>query len=102
MMRVRFLPRARAQLGEIHEYVALENLFSANAIVMRVETIADLLSKNPRLGRVISPSGVRAFPVRPYPYVIYYRIRSDVEILRVRHAARRRLQFHDPSSDYRL
>jgi plasmid stabilization system protein ParE len=101
-MRVRFLRRARRQLGEIYDYIALNDASAARAVITRVESVASLLSENPHLGRAVSPSGIRMFPVPPYPYVIYYRVRQDVEILRVRHAARRRLQFHENQREYKF
>lgn len=44
---------------------------------------------------------VRAFPVVPYPYVIYFRsIRDGVRIVRVLHSARRRPELREDGPAY--
>ena len=50
----------------------------------------DLLIVHPMIGPESDEPGVRIRLVTPYPYRVYYRIKPDaVEILHVRHTARR-------------
>ena len=91
-MKVRYSPRALAQLEEIHAYITEDNPRAAAAVVRRVETIALLIGQHPALGRPSDLADVRAMSVRPYPYVIFYKVfedRDQVRILRVRHTRRR-------------
>ena len=97
MMPVTFTPGARKQLAAIHDYIARENEAAARAVVVRVEAVAGILGANPHVGYKLPRGRLRRFPVHLYPYLIYYEVtRSDVRILRIRHAARYRAAFHEP------
>lgn len=67
-MRVIFMPGVRAQLREIHDYIAKDNEVAARAVIARVEVVADFLGENPDAGWRLPRGRVRRFPVRPYPY----------------------------------
>lgn len=91
-MRVRYSPRALAQLEEIHSYIRQHNPRAAVRVVERIEELCEKLGEFPGIGHLTDQAGVRALPVVRYPYVIYYMILKDadeVRILRVRHGARR-------------
>jgi plasmid stabilization system protein ParE len=63
-------------------------------VVARIENFVSLLSKYPTIGRTTDKEGVRLMGLRPYPYVVFYKIiagKNEVRILRVRHTARRPL-----------
>ncbi len=95
-MRVIFTPGARTQLKAIYDHIAQENEIAAHAVIARVEYLADLLGTNPRMGFKLPRSRLRRFPVRPYPYLLYFEVREGaVRIVRVRHASRCRPAFHD-------
>ena len=95
-MRVIFTPGARAQLKTIYDHIAQENEIAAHAVIARVEYLADLLGTNPRMGFKLPRSRLRRFPVRPYPYLLYFEVREGaVRIVRVRHTSRYRPAFHD-------
>ena len=90
-MRVRYSPRALAQIEEIFAYIAKDNPKAAAAVVHRIETIALLIGQYPAMGRPTGLADVRAMSVRPYPYVIFYKVleeQSEIRVLRVRHTAR--------------
>jgi toxin ParE1/3/4 len=63
----------------------------AAAIAQRIERIIDRLPHQPRSApRVAGRPDVRAVLVLRYPYKIFYRHRGEtIEILHVRHTARR-------------
>jgi len=95
-MLVFFTPKARAQLRGIHDYIARDNATAARAVVMRVEAIASFLGDNPEAGYRLPRGRLRRFPVRPFPYLIYYEIsRQTVRIIRIRHTAQYRRAFHE-------
>jgi len=91
-MRVRFTLGARWQLDQIFAYIAKDSPVAARRVVDRIEYVGELLGDQPRMGRMIKFRGLLALPVWGTPYIIYYRIvGEEVEIVRVRHSARRRL-----------
>jgi plasmid stabilization system protein ParE len=72
-------------------YIAKDNPTAAAAVVERVQKTARQLGIFPKMGRPKYRAGVRMFPMRHYPYLIFYAIEpNEVVILNVRHAARRR------------
>jgi toxin ParE1/3/4 len=90
-MKIRHTLFARAELNEIADYLMERSpRGAANVRAMMAKTIA-LMQRHPRAGRKQDAPNVRKITVRKYPYLIYYRIGPDsIEILNVRHAARRR------------
>lgn len=91
-MRVRFTLGAQRQLDQIFAYIATDSPAAARRIVDRIEYVGELLGDQPRMGRKIEFLGLFVLPVWETPYLIYYRIVGDeVQIVRVRHSARRRL-----------
>jgi plasmid stabilization system protein ParE len=88
-MRLRYAPRARADIAQIHAYIAEHNPKAATKVVRRIRETAGSLAKQPGLGRSSDIAGVRLFAVTPYPHVIYYAVASrEVVILHIRHGAR--------------
>ncbi len=88
-MRLRYAPRARADIAEIHAYIAQHNPKAATKVVRRIRVAADSLAKQPGMGRRSDIEGVRLFPVTPYSHVIYYATANrEVVILHIRHGAR--------------
>lgn len=91
-MKVRYNRRALGQLEEIFTYISRDDPAAAARVVRRVEALVLLLGRYPAIGRPTDKEGVRAMSVRPYPYVIFYKVleeRDEIRILRVRHTARR-------------
>jgi len=90
-MRVRFTATAFAELKEIHDHIAKDNPVAAKAVVFRVEQLIARIAEFPLIARVIDDSGVRVFPVGPFPYLLFYTLDSeDVIIRNVRHGRRKR------------
>jgi len=64
--------------------------------MLRVEEVSQFLADNPGAGFKLPHRRLRRFPVRPYPYLIYFeRAKHAIRIVRIRHAARYRPAFHE-------
>ncbi len=91
-MSVRWLRVALANLDAEAECIAEDNPGAVARVVEKILRAVDLLKKNPAMGRAGRVAGTRELVVAETPYILPYRVRGDaVEILRVFHAARRRL-----------
>ena len=87
-MRVRWLRRALANLGEEAQYIAADNPPAARTVTT-IFAAVDRLARHPAMGRSGRVPGTRELVVSGTPYVIPYRVRGGVlEVLRVFHAAR--------------
>jgi toxin ParE1/3/4 len=92
-MRVRFTPRAFADLEAIRTYVAQHNPVAAGKVVALIEKIAFQLGDFPESGQRSDELDARVVYSTRYPYRIYYRVASGaVLILHIRHTARRPLE----------
>jgi toxin ParE1/3/4 len=89
-VRVRWLRAALASLDAEAAYIAEDDPAAAGRVVLRIFRAAELLKKNPAMGRAGRVTGTRELVVAETPYIVPYRVRGDVvEILRVFHAARK-------------
>jgi toxin ParE1/3/4 len=89
-VRVRWLRTALANLEAEAGYIGEDNPAAARRVVQKIFRAANLLKKNPAMGRPGRVAGTRELVVGGTPYILPYRVRRDaVEILRVFHAARR-------------
>jgi addiction module RelE/StbE family toxin len=92
-MKLRFTPRATADLAEIADYIHLDNPAAAQRVRSAIyEALQDLILF-PYLGRQQKVEGVRKLVTRKYPYLVYYTVdqkADEVVILNVKHPARRR------------
>ena len=87
-MRVEWTDRAIAELESIVIYIGRFDEDAAFRIFTRLRNATNVLSDHPRFGRFVG-RGVRQLS-SIYPYLIRYRVRRDhIEIITVRHGARR-------------
>ena len=91
-MNVIYSPRALRDLQRIAAYyqsVADPNI--ARAVGARIEHVINRIARNPLSApRLTKRKGVRVALVFRYPYKIFYREGGDeIEILHIRHTARR-------------
>ena len=89
-MQVIWLPRAEANLLQIVEHIAEDNVDAAIALAKLIRARAGQLSEPPTLFRKGRVRGTREMVVHPN-YLVVYRVHAKgkrVEILRVLHAAR--------------
>jgi toxin ParE1/3/4 len=90
-MRVVWTPRAQRRLQEIHEYIAQDQPVNAARWMARVLDRGEQIGEQPRSGRIV-PEYQRETIREVFEgnYRIIYRIRSQqVDVLTVRHGARR-------------
>jgi plasmid stabilization system protein ParE len=91
-MKVRWTPRALAQLEAIHAYIAVENRPAAAKVIAGIRNTVAMLADFPAAGEQTDQGDVRTILTWPYPYRVYYRVvRSprEVRVLRVRDVRRR-------------
>ncbi len=91
-MRVRWSPRALAQLRAAHAYIEQDNPRAAREFVEAANALAELLGQYPDMGVQTNGPGVIMFPLVRYRYLIFYRVLrgEEVRIIRMRHASRKR------------
>jgi addiction module RelE/StbE family toxin len=88
-MKLRYTPRARLDLAEIHDYIAQENPQAARRVVLIIRKAAEALPPNPLVGRAGRVPGTRELTVGRFPFMLAYRVDADeVQILSVIHTAR--------------
>ena len=81
--------RARRNLDEIGAYIAQDDPAAAERTVRRILERISVLGVFPQSGRVGTVETTRELVVANTPYIIIYRVRERVEILRIRHGAQR-------------
>jgi toxin ParE1/3/4 len=92
-MKLRFTPRATADLIEITDYLYERNPAAARRVRAAIYKSLQNLLLFPRLGRRQRTDGVRKLVTHPYRYLVYYVIDEpgdDIVILSINHPARRR------------
>jgi len=88
-VKLRYTPRARLDLAEIHDYIAQENSYAARRVIKIIRKSAEVLLFNPLVGRAGRVSDTRELAVGRLPFLLAYRIDADeVQILSVIHTAR--------------
>jgi toxin ParE1/3/4 len=88
-MKLRYAPRAHADISHIHEYIAQHNPRAATAVVRQIRTTARLVARYPGLGRETNIAAVRVLPTYRYPYLVYYRVgEKELTIVHVRDGRR--------------
>ena len=97
-MKLSFSATASRHIENIHAHISRD---TAMKVVARIEEIAKFIGRNPDVGCRTITRAMRAFPVAPYPYVIYFRkLRDEVRIVRVLHSARKRPELREDGPSY--
>jgi len=92
-MRLRFTPRAVADLISIADYIRERNPQAALSVRAAILESLRLLLQFPKLGREQSVEGVRKLVTRRYGYLAYYTLDEQAEevvVLAVQHPSRDR------------
>lgn len=76
-MRFRVTETAFAELVDIAEYIAKDSPSAARAGVMRIEEVFSRIRDFPYLAHTVDSSAIRIFPVRPFPYLVFYTVEQD-------------------------
>ena len=88
-MKLRYTPRARSDLAEIHDYIAQDNPQAARRVVHIIRNAAEALAQNPLVGKAGRVAGTRELTVGRFPFMLAYRVGAEeVQILSVTHTAR--------------
>jgi plasmid stabilization system protein ParE len=91
-MKLRFTPRAAANLFEIADHIRERNPAAALRVRAAIYESLQNLILFPEIGRRQKAEGVRKLVTRKYAYLVYYTIdeaANEVVILNVKHPARR-------------
>jgi toxin ParE1/3/4 len=92
-MKLRFTPRATANIVEIADYIHALNPAAAVRVRAAIYESLRNLILFPHAGRRQRVEGVRKIVTRRYRYLIYYTVddaAEEIVILNVKHPARRR------------
>jgi toxin ParE1/3/4 len=76
-VKLRYAPRAHADIDGIYEYIARHNKRAATAVARQIRLTSQLLAAYPGLGRETDIPDVRVFPIARYPYLVYHRLRGN-------------------------
>ena len=89
-MRIRWSRGAVDDLAEIGEFIERENPAAAGRVLQSICEQVRLLANQPMTGRRGRIEGTRELVHVRYPYIVAYRVHNEeIEILAVRHTARR-------------
>lgn len=90
--QIRFLKIAEEDFTEIVSYVAADNPNAANVLATKIEKNLELLSDNPKLGRIPREEEIRNLGYRyliVQNYIIFYKTEERTIIIhRILHSAR--------------
>jgi toxin ParE1/3/4 len=92
-MKLRFTPRAIANIEEIADYIHAHNPAAARRARAAIYASLQNLILFPYIGRLQKAEGVRKLLTRRYVYLIYYTVdeaAEEIVVLSVKHPARRR------------
>lgn len=90
-MRVRYTPRALAQLDRILSYVGERNPVAAKKVAAQLKAGVERAALFPWSSRAVKKTTVRVLPVLKYPYLIFYEVdeaEQEIVIVSIRHQAR--------------
>jgi plasmid stabilization system protein ParE len=71
---IAYSPQAVKQITRAFDYIGQDDPTAANAFLLRVESIASLLSGRPGIGRVTQKAGVQVIGLLPYRYLLFYKM----------------------------
>ena len=86
-MRVRWLRTAINTLDEQADRIAQDDPAAALRVLGRVRNAVEALTKYPAMGRPGRVPLTRELVIPGTPFVVVYRVRADVEVIRVLHGA---------------
>lgn len=79
-MRLRFTSRAADELEEVIEYIRERSPQGAKNVRARIHKLTLHVLERPYTGSLTS-SGLRRIATTPYPYLIFYEVRTDEAIV---------------------
>jgi len=89
-MHVSWTPRARAEREAAIDYIAQDNPIAALDQLDEIERQTNLLTTQPKMGRIGRVKGTRELVINRTPFIAVYRIEGNrIEILRFLHGAQK-------------
>jgi toxin ParE1/3/4 len=91
-MQIKWLHKALKNLDDEAEFIAQDDLQTAQVVVQRIQQAISLLGDNPALGHPGRVPGTRELLIPKTRYILPYRVRprlQRIEILRVFHTSRK-------------
>lgn len=89
MDEVAWTKRATRNLHDIGEYIAGDSPEAAEHVIRRIAERVAALAFFPHMGRPGRVEGTRELVIADTPYIVIYRVKDRVDILRIRHSAQR-------------
>lgn len=80
-MKLRWTPRAIADLEEISDYLAPVHPKAWEQLLDRVEHIADVLLDFPLMGKSGLVPGTREFVLAGTPYILVFQLKGDAVVI---------------------
>jgi toxin ParE1/3/4 len=89
-MKARYTRRAHSDLHQILDYLSTRSPKGAANVLARIEGAVQKLGEQPAMGHATDVGDVRVLFIGRYPYKVFYRFsRNQLEVLHIRHTARR-------------
>jgi toxin ParE1/3/4 len=89
-MKIRYLPRAFADLEAIHSYISKHNRAGALQVTAAVTTSILGLVDFPDMGQPADAEDVRVLRSAHHTYNIFYSVKGEeIQVLHIRHQARK-------------
>lgn len=83
---VEYSTRAKNNLTNIKEFIALDNVSAATRVIESIIEAADGLAEFSTMGKTGEIAGTRELVISKYPYTLIYRLSADkVRIIAVLH-----------------
>jgi toxin ParE1/3/4 len=80
-MRLRWTPRAIADLEEISDYLVAVRPEAWERLLGRVEHLADVLVDFPLMGKLGLVPGTREFVLAGTPYILVFQVKGDAGVI---------------------
>ncbi len=88
-MKVRYSPRARADIDQITLYLHQQSPSVAHRVLEAILSTVQLIAEHPEAAQRTDNPEVRMMMVRRYRYRIFYAVSKDtIHLLHVRHTSR--------------
>ena len=88
-MKIRYTPRALADLQEIYFYLRKLSPSGADNVRTAIKNSVNAIGREPHRGQATDKHDIKRAPIIRYRYAVYFRVASDaVQIVHIRHTAR--------------
>ncbi|MBW4476786.1 MAG: type II toxin-antitoxin system RelE/ParE family toxin [Tolypothrix brevis GSE-NOS-MK-07-07A] len=88
-MQIKWLRRALRNLEQAHNYILKDSPKAAQEAIFRIQSAVSQLENYPFMGRIGRLEDTRELVISGTSYIVIYRVKESVEILRVLHTSKR-------------